>query len=222
MIDPLEIVSVPDKSKIRKNPFYEGIVKDGFAVTVHYSPKDAARLVEGKRRLDDFDLFEHDADELEAFEEYKLLERQFEKLRARNNIGFSIGNVYFKNNPGHLFELKNDMPFPSPTIYDCSSGKQGDFCMTADGRTHFQETGSDGYRLLLMWQFIQYEDVQRISMLPSPVPVRFYYPPAGDFVELVMTKDTFNNGVKCESSLTNSLPPRYEWASLVLKDVYFR
>ena len=223
MIDPLDTNLNLDKTKIRKNPFYEDIMKNGFAVTVRDSPKNVARITEGKRRIDDFDLFEHDADELAALEEYKSLERQNERqrerLRTKYNIKLDIGSVYFKNNPGYLFRLNDDVSFPSPTVYDCSSGKQGIFNRTADGQTHFRETGNDVYCLLLIWQSLQHEDVQLIATLPSPISVRYYYPPAGDFIERIMTKGIFNNGVECESSLTDGLQPRYEWASLVLGDM---
>ena len=72
MIDPLDNVIIPtDKTKIRRNPFYEDIMKNGFSIKVNYTPEDAARFARGKRRQDDFDLFEHDQDELAAFEEYR-------------------------------------------------------------------------------------------------------------------------------------------------------
>ena len=60
----------PDPSRIRKNPFYENIVKNGFSITVHYSPEDVADIMSGKRQFD-FDLLEHDPDELAAFERYR-------------------------------------------------------------------------------------------------------------------------------------------------------
>ncbi|MCL1845099.1 MAG: hypothetical protein FWF77_04265 [Defluviitaleaceae bacterium] len=60
----------PDASKIRKNPFYEDIIKNGFSIAVHYSPEDVAEIISGKQRFD-FDLLEHDPDELAAFERYK-------------------------------------------------------------------------------------------------------------------------------------------------------
>ena len=70
MTDPLDNLVLPDKSKIRKNPFYDDIVKNGFSIKINYSPEDVARILAGKRRIDDFNLFEHDPDELAAFEEY--------------------------------------------------------------------------------------------------------------------------------------------------------
>ena len=70
MTDPLDNLIIPDKSKIRKNPFFDDILKNGFTISIRYSPEDVAKILAGKRRLDDFNLFEHDEDELAAFEEY--------------------------------------------------------------------------------------------------------------------------------------------------------
>jgi len=60
----------PNVSKICKNPFYEDIVKNGFSIAVHYSPEDVAEIMNGKQKFD-FDLLEHDPNELAAFERYK-------------------------------------------------------------------------------------------------------------------------------------------------------
>jgi len=60
----------PDASRIRQNPFYEEIIKKGFSITVHYSPEDVAEIMSGKQKFD-FDLLEHDPDELAAFEKYR-------------------------------------------------------------------------------------------------------------------------------------------------------
>ena len=60
----------PNISRIRKNPYYEDIIKNGFSITVHYSPDDVAEIMSGKQKFD-FDLLEHDPDELAAFERYK-------------------------------------------------------------------------------------------------------------------------------------------------------
>jgi hypothetical protein len=61
----------PDASRIRKNPYYEDIIKNGFSIAVHYSPEDVAELLNGKQKFD-FDLLEHDPDELAAFERYRI------------------------------------------------------------------------------------------------------------------------------------------------------
>ena len=61
---------IPDPSRVQKNPFYKDIVKNGFSIAVHYSPEDVAEIINGKQKFD-FDLLEHDPDELAAFEEYR-------------------------------------------------------------------------------------------------------------------------------------------------------
>jgi hypothetical protein len=66
----LDNLKIPDASKIRKNPYYEDIIKNGFSITVHYSPEDVAEIINGKLKFD-FDLLEHDPDELAAFEKYR-------------------------------------------------------------------------------------------------------------------------------------------------------
>jgi len=71
----LELKTKPDISKIRKNPFYEDIIQNGFSVAVHYSPEDVAEIMNGKQKFD-FDLLEHDPDELAAFECYKELNKK--------------------------------------------------------------------------------------------------------------------------------------------------
>ena len=61
----------PSILKIKKNPFYEDIIKNGFSIAVHYSPEDVAEILSGEQKFD-FDLLEHDPDELEAFEKYRI------------------------------------------------------------------------------------------------------------------------------------------------------
>ena len=60
----------PSASRIRQNPFYEDIIKNWFSIMVHYSPEDVADILSGKQKFD-FDLLEHDPDELAAFERYR-------------------------------------------------------------------------------------------------------------------------------------------------------
>jgi len=71
----LGLKAKPDILKIRKNPFYEDIIRNGFSVAVHYSPEDVAEIMNGKQKFD-FDLLEHDPDELAAFERHKELNRK--------------------------------------------------------------------------------------------------------------------------------------------------
>jgi hypothetical protein len=74
MIDSLDNLKIPEKSMIQKNPYYEEIIKNGFSIAVHYSPEDVAEIISGKLKFD-FDLLEHDPDELAAFERYRLANR---------------------------------------------------------------------------------------------------------------------------------------------------
>jgi len=60
----------PDTSRIRKNIFYDDFIKNGFSIVVHYNPEDVAEIISGKQKFD-FDLLEHDPDELAAFEKYR-------------------------------------------------------------------------------------------------------------------------------------------------------
>ena len=74
IIDKVDTDDTPvivDLSKGRPSPFAESIKKNGFSITVHYSPEDVANMFNKKRRLDEFNFFEHDPDELAAFERYK-------------------------------------------------------------------------------------------------------------------------------------------------------
>jgi len=61
---------MPDLSRVQRNPYYNDIMKNGFSITVHYSPEDVAEIMNGKQKFD-FDLLEHDPDELAAFERYR-------------------------------------------------------------------------------------------------------------------------------------------------------
>jgi len=60
----------PSATRIRKNPYYADIIKNGFSISVHYTPEDVADILSGKQKFD-FDLLEHDPDELAAFERYR-------------------------------------------------------------------------------------------------------------------------------------------------------
>ena len=72
-----ELKEKPSISRIRKNPYYEDIMKNGFSIAVHYSPEDVAEIINGKQKFD-FDLLEHDPDELAAFERYRQNQAQME------------------------------------------------------------------------------------------------------------------------------------------------
>jgi len=60
----------PATSRVRKNPYYDDIIKNGFSIVVHYTPEDVADIISSKQKFD-FDLLEHDPDELLAFEKYR-------------------------------------------------------------------------------------------------------------------------------------------------------
>ena len=69
-IDLSDIPEITGKTKSRKNPFYERIMKHGFSITEHYSPDDIAGIKNGKlaRRIDITVL---DKDEQAALERYR-------------------------------------------------------------------------------------------------------------------------------------------------------
>ena len=71
MIDSLDNLVLPETSKIRKNPYYEDIIQNGFSIVVHYSPEDVAEMINNNQKFD-FDLLEHDPDELAALEKYRI------------------------------------------------------------------------------------------------------------------------------------------------------
>ena len=50
--------AMPDPSRVKKNSFYEDIVKNGFSIAIHYSPEDVAKIINGKQKFA-FDLMEH-------------------------------------------------------------------------------------------------------------------------------------------------------------------
>ena len=69
-IDLSDIPEISPEMKARRNPYYERIMKHGFSVTEHYSPKDAAGIIEElcKKKID---ILEMDSEEQAAFERYK-------------------------------------------------------------------------------------------------------------------------------------------------------
>jgi len=76
-IDLSDIPEITGKTKSRKNPFYERIMKHGFSITEHYSPEDVAKITKGTlaRRIDITAL---DPEEQAALERYQ-------KRTAANN-----------------------------------------------------------------------------------------------------------------------------------------
>ena len=69
-IDLSDIPEIKGKKKVRKNPFYERIMIEGFTVREYYSPKDIENIKKGSlaRRIDICAL---DCEELAAMEEYR-------------------------------------------------------------------------------------------------------------------------------------------------------
>ena len=70
-IDLSDIPEITDFSKARKNPYAERIRKNGYSITIHYSPEDvAARTKENVERIQGMDMSDLDQDERRAFERY--------------------------------------------------------------------------------------------------------------------------------------------------------
>jgi len=70
MIDTSDIreMTKEDFAKGRKNPFAEKIRKEGYSITVHYTPEDVANMRNRNvKNVDDLDL---DPDEQKALEKY--------------------------------------------------------------------------------------------------------------------------------------------------------
>ena len=61
--------SKSDANRVRKNIFYDDILKNGFSIVVHYTPECVNEIMIGSQNFD-FDLLQHDPDELAAFEKY--------------------------------------------------------------------------------------------------------------------------------------------------------
>ena len=75
VMDSLEIREITDFSKARKSPYAEQIKKNGFSVTVRYSPDDVAKIINDVCERD-IDLLELDAEELKALERYRKANKQ--------------------------------------------------------------------------------------------------------------------------------------------------
>jgi len=69
-IDLSDIPEITGTSKVRKNPYYERIMKYGFSITEHYSPEDVAEIIKGTCTRE-IDLRTLDPEEQKAFERYK-------------------------------------------------------------------------------------------------------------------------------------------------------
>ena len=77
MIDTSDIreMTAEDFAKGRKNPYAEKMKKEGFSITVHYSPEDVANMI--KHSIEQIDRMENmkwldlDPDEIQALEKYR-------------------------------------------------------------------------------------------------------------------------------------------------------
>ena len=69
-IDFSDIPEIKGNAKVRKNPFYERIMKEGFTIKEYYSPEDIKNIKKGNlsRRIDITVL---DDEEIAAMEEYR-------------------------------------------------------------------------------------------------------------------------------------------------------
>ena len=69
-IDVSDIPEVKSNAKVRKNPFYERIMREGFTIKEYYSPEDIRNIKKGNlsRRIDITVL---DDEEIAAMEEYR-------------------------------------------------------------------------------------------------------------------------------------------------------
>ena len=81
MIDTSDIreMTADDFAKGRKNPYAERIKREGFSITVHYSPEDVANMT--KCSMDQIDKMENmkwldlDPDEIRALKKYRETNR---------------------------------------------------------------------------------------------------------------------------------------------------
>jgi len=79
-IDLSDIPEITDFSKARKNPYAERIRKNGYSITIHYSPEDvAARTKENVERIQGMDMSDLDQDERRAFERYLETNKKYIK-----------------------------------------------------------------------------------------------------------------------------------------------
>ena len=71
-IDTSDIPEIIDFENARPNPYAERIKKNGYSITIHYSPEDVARMTQNTfAKMKSLDMLELDSDELAALEKYK-------------------------------------------------------------------------------------------------------------------------------------------------------
>jgi hypothetical protein len=77
-IDLSDIPEVTDLSMAQRNPYAEKIRKNGYSITIHYSPEDvAAQVKENVERVHGMDMSDLDQDERRAFERYLEANKQY-------------------------------------------------------------------------------------------------------------------------------------------------
>jgi len=91
-----ELKEKPNASRIRKNPYYDDIIKNGFSIVVHYSPDDVAEIINDKQQFD-FDLLEHDPDELAAFGVITVCRKLLPIILTLAGAIFLLGACTFPN-----------------------------------------------------------------------------------------------------------------------------
>ena len=78
---PIDLSDIPEKtdfSKARKNPFAERIKKNGYSVTIHYSPEYvAAKTKENIDKIENMDMLDLDPDERMAYQKYLEANKQY-------------------------------------------------------------------------------------------------------------------------------------------------
>ena len=94
-----ELKEKPCPSRIKKNHFYDDILRNGFSIAVHYSPEDVAEIINGKQHFD-FDLLEEieAAITVEKEEEglYRVEGPGIERLLGYTNMIDERGFAYFQ------------------------------------------------------------------------------------------------------------------------------
>ena len=74
-IDYSDIPEITDFSTARRNPHAESIIKHGYSITIHYSPKDVANMTKHSLEtidgIEDMAWLDLDADEIAALKKYR-------------------------------------------------------------------------------------------------------------------------------------------------------
>ena len=65
-----ELKAMPDPSRVRRNPFYDRIMREGFTVKEYYSPEDIKNIKKGNLLSLRVDITTLDEEEEAAMEEY--------------------------------------------------------------------------------------------------------------------------------------------------------